>query len=340
VIRAGLIGAGYWGPNLARVLGQTESCQFTAVVDLDAQQVGKITRQHPSAAGFQSTEGMWEHVDAVLVATPISTHYKVAREALERGKHVFVEKPIAHTSVLADELVQLASAKGLTLMSGHTFAYSPAVRKVREQIESGALGELLYVSLSRVNLGLYQKDVDVIWDLAVHDVSILLYWLGESPVAGACFGRACVQAEKSDVAYIWLQFPSGVIANIEVSWLSPQRMRRTAVVGSRRMIVYDDTEPSEKIKIYDRGVILREPHTFGEFQLTYRNGDMLAPNLSNVEPLRVEVEHFFECIESRQRPLTDGVFGANVVRVLEMVAANRWDGTPCKQGAVVGAQSR
>jgi predicted dehydrogenase len=210
-------------------------------------------------------------------------------------------------------------------MTGHTFVYSPPVVKVKQLIDSGNLGDLHYLSFSRVNLGLYQKDVDVVWDLAVHDVSILLYWLGERPVRAGSFGRACVQKAKRDVAYLWFQFPSGPIAWCEVSWLSPQKMRRTCVVGTNRMVVYDDTEPSEKVKVYDRGVIVHQPETFGEFQLTYRIGDMVAPNLSNQEPLLIEIEHFFECIETGATPRTEGKFGADVVEAIEMAIRSSWE---------------
>jgi predicted dehydrogenase len=277
----------------------------------------KFSAQYPALQAFATASAMWDKVDAVVIATPISTHFDVAQEALRRGKHVLVEKPLAHSAELAWKLADLASREQLTLMTGHTFIYSPPVIKVKQLIQSGALGQLYYASFSRVNLGQYQKDVDVIWDLAVHDVSILLYWLDEIPLWGTSFGRACVQRDKNDVAFLWLRFPSGVIASVEISWLSPQKMRRTAVIGSNRMIVYDDTEPSEKIKVYDKGVVLHEPRSFGEFQLTYRVGDMVSPNLSNIEPLAAELEHFVECIRTGQQPTTDGVFGARVVEVLE-----------------------
>ena len=321
MIRVGLIGLGYWGPNHARVLNQTRNCDFVACCDVDPAKLGKIQRQYPSLRGFTNASEMLESdIDAVVIATPISTHFQLAWEALSRGKHVLVEKPLADRSDKAEELVTLADRNGLTLMTGHTFIYNPAVVKVKELIDSGSLGEIYYISFSRVNLGLYQKDVDVIWDLAVHDISILLYWLDEMPTHGATFGRACVQKDKNDVAFLWLRFPSGVIASSEISWLSPQKMRRTSIVGSKRMIVYDDTEPSEKVKIYDRGVMLHEPRSFGEFQLTYRMGDMIAPNLSNDEPLLVELEHFLHCVETGEKPKTDGMLGVNVVRVLEMAA--------------------
>ncbi|PYV19675.1 MAG: oxidoreductase [Acidobacteria bacterium] len=323
--KVGLIGLGYWGPNLARVLNQTTRCEFTACCDLDPQRLKKTLRQYPGLKGFESVEDLLSSdIDAVVVATPISTHFDVARRALHSGKHVFVEKPLADSSPRARELTEIAQARDRRLMTGHTFVYSPPVVKVKELIDSGALGDLQYLSFSRVNLGLYRKDVDVVWDLAVHDISILLYWLDESPISAGSFGRSCVQSFKRDVAYLWFQFPGGTIASCEVSWLSPQKMRRTCVVGSKRMVVYDDTDPSEKIKIYDRGVIVHQPENFGEFQLTYRTGDMVAPNLANTEPLLIEIEHFLDCIATGETPRTDGRFGAKVVSAIEMAEKFDW----------------
>jgi predicted dehydrogenase len=326
MIKIGLTGLGYWGPNLARVLNQSSRCQFTACCDVDVRKVEKTTRQYPNLQGYNTFEDLLDaDLDAIVIATPISTHYELASRALRRGKHVFVEKPLADSAEKARDLVQLAESVGRTLMTGHTFVYSPPVVRVKELIDSGELGSIHYLSFSRVNLGLYQKDVDVVWDLAVHDVSILLYWLGEFPVRACSFGRSCVQKAKRDVAYLWFQFPSGTVASCEVSWLSPQKMRRTCVVGSKRMIAYDDTEPSEKVKIYDRGVILRTPETFGEFQLTYRMGDVLSPYLANAEPLLLEMDHFVECIETNRSPRTDGNFGANVVGAIEMAINSTWE---------------
>jgi len=318
--RVGLIGFGYWGPNLARALNQSRKCRFVACCETDAERLTLALQQYPSIEGFRDVSDMWNSVDAVVIATPITTHFKLTKEALDRGKHVLVEKPLAHESALGEKLMELAQSNNRTLMVGHTFIYSPPVIKIKELIDSGSLGELYYISLSRVNLGLYQKDVDVVWDLAVHDVSMLLYWLGEAPAWGSSFGRCCVQSKKHDVAFIWLQFPSGLIASIEISWLSPQKMRRTALIGSKRMILYDDTESTDKIKVYDRGVVVHEPQSFGEFQLSYRLGDMHAPYLSNVEPLLQEVNHFVECIESGREPDTNVAFGLQVVRVLEMIS--------------------
>ena len=325
MIKVGLIGLGYWGPNHARVLSQTSKCEFSACCDLDSRRLEKIQRQYPSLKAFRRIEDLLNSdLDAVVIATPISTHYELARQALHSDKHVFVEKPLADSAARAQALVDLAEITGRTLMTGHTFVYSPPVVKVKELIDSGTLGDLHYLSFSRVNLGLYQKDVDVVWDLAVHDISILLYWLGELPISGCSFGRSCVQKTKRDVANLWFQFQSGLVASCEVSWLSPQKLRRTCVVGSKRMVVYDDTDPNEKLKIYDKGVIVHQPETFGEFQLTYRTGDMVAPCLANTEPLLTEIEHFLECIETGQTPLTDGKFGADVVAAIEMATKTSW----------------
>lgn len=341
MIKTGLIGLGYWGPNLARVLAQAQSSEFSAVCDLDATRLNRIVRQYPGARRFTDlNEFLDSDVEAVLIATPIGTHYEVARRALLAGKHVFVEKPLADTSARAAELSAMAATLGRTLMAGHTFVYSPPVVKIKELIDSGALGDVHYLSFSRVNLGLYNKDVDVVWDLAVHDVSILLYWLGEMPERACSFGRCCVQHAKRDVANLWYQFPSGRVAWCEVSWLSPQKMRRTCIVGSERMVVYDDTEPSEKVRIYDRGVNLRRPENFGEFQLSYRLGDMVAPHLSNSEPLLIEVDHFLDCIESGKQPRTGGRFGEQVVRAIEMATDIGWQAGCAQEDLLRGGANR
>ena len=328
MIKVGLIGLGYWGPNLARVLNQSPACEFAACCDLDAQRMQRIVRQYPAVRAIDSVDALLaSDIEAVVIATPISTHYELARRALDAGKHVMVEKPLAHESALARDLVRRAEQQRVTLFTGHTFIYSPPVQKVKQLIDAGELGELHYISLSRVNLGLYQKDVDVVWDLAVYDISILLYWLGESPVRGASFGRACVQRNRRDVAFLWLEFAGGVIASNEVSWLSPQKMRRTCIVGSKRMVVYDDTSPDEKIRIYNKGVDWHQPQNFGEFQLSYRTGEMVAPYLDNSEPLLCEVESFFRFIESGEAGTTGGDFGARVVEALETLQASSLDRT-------------
>ncbi len=324
--KVGLVGLGYWGPNLARVLNQSTTCEFFACCDQDPRKLEKIARQYPTVVPMASMDDLLaSDVDAVVIATPISTHYELACRALDAGKHVMVEKPLAHNSALARGLVHRAGERGLVLFTGHTFIYSPPVQKVKDLIDSGELGDLHYISLSRVNLGLYQKDIDVVWDLAVHDISILLYWLGESPIRGASFGRACVQRNKRDVAYLWLEFPSGVIANIEVSWLSPQKMRRTCIVGAKKMVVYDETSPDERIRIYNKGVEWHQPETFGEFQLSYRMGEMTAPYLSSSEPLLKEVDSYIRTIQGEERAETAGDFGARVVEALELLQGCPFD---------------
>jgi predicted dehydrogenase len=321
MIKVGLVGLGYWGPNLARVLANSDRCEFSACCDVDPHKLSKITRQYPALKGYSNFDDLLNSdVDAVLIATNICTHYQLAKRALIAGKHVFVEKPLADSSYKAADLTRIASFSKRTLMTGHTFIYSPPVVKVKELIDGGTLGDLRYISVSRVNLGLYQRDVDVIWDLAVHDLSILLYWVGEKPTQAWSFGRACVNT-KRDVAFLWYQFPSGVIASVEVSWLAPQKMRRTCVIGSDKMVVYDDLDPGEKVKLFERGVTLATPNDFGEFQLTYRMGDVISPNLANVEPLAVEMEHFLKCIETGAEPLTNGEFGTEVVRAIEIAIA-------------------
>jgi predicted dehydrogenase len=324
--KVGLVGLGYWGPNLARVLNQITSCDFVACCDLDRKKLDKIVRQYPNVRPMSTFDEMLSSdVDAVVIATPISTHYDLARRALDAGKHVMVEKPLAHNSGLARDLVGRAAKRGLVLFTGHTFIYSPPVRMVKQLIDSGELGNIHYISLSRVNLGLYQGDVDVVWDLAVHDISILLYWLRESPVRGASFGRACAQANKRDVAFLWLEFPSGIIASNDVSWLSPQKMRRTCIVGSKKMVVYDDINPDERIRIYNKGVDWHQPQTFGEFQLSYRMGEMTAPYLDSSEPLLKEVEAFIRNISESVPAETSGDFGARVVEALELLQQSPFD---------------
>jgi predicted dehydrogenase len=338
-MKTGLIGLGYWGPNLARVLSQAQQSEFVACCDLVPERLDRIARMYPAVHRYGDVNDLLNSdVEAVLIATPIGTHYEIARRALLAGKHVFVEKPLADTSQRARDLALMAQCLGQTLMAGHTFIYSPPVVRIKELIDAGALGTIHYLSFSRVNLGLYSKDVDVVWDLAVHDISILLYWLGEMPVRACSFGRNCVQQAKRDVANLWFQFASGPVAWCEVSWLSPQKMRRTCVVGSERMVVYDDTDASEKVKIYDRGVCLRRPENFGEFQLSYRLGDMVAPHLPNTEPLLVEIENFLDCAKSGRTPLTDGNFGVDVVRAVEMAMDIGWQpaGT-CEEMRLSGA---
>lgn len=319
-----LVGHGYWGPNLLRNYMELSEPEVKWVCDLRPEQLAKVGARFP---GIQLTEDYSEvfadpAVDAVLVATPISTHHAIAKAALEAGKHVFVEKPMTSDPGDARELIDLAAAKSLTLMVGHTFVFSPPVRKVKELIEAGTLGDIYFITTQRVNLGLHQKDVSVIWDLAPHDLSILYYWLDEHACAVSVYGRGCIVPEIPDVAFINLKFPSGVVAEIQVSWLSPVKLRRTIVVGSKKMLVYDDTENVEKVKIFDHGVDFKDPSDYSEFQLSYRTGDIVAPKISGAEPLCLEAQHFMHSIADGQPPITSGEQGLQVVSSLEAAEAS------------------
>ena len=323
-LRVALVGYGYWGPNLLRNYMDLPEAQVAWVCDRRPEALGKAQARFPAIAATTDLEVVFNDasVDAVLVATPISTHHPIAKAALEAGKHVFIEKPMTADTAQAHELVDLATERGLTLMVGHTFVFSPPVRKVKEIIAAGDLGDIYFVTTQRVNLGLHQKDVSVVWDLAPHDLSILYYWLDEAPTSVNVTGRGCIVPSIPDVAFVNLRFPSSVIAEVQVSWLSPVKLRRTIVVGSRKMLVYDDTENVEKVKVFDHGVDFQEPADFGEFQLSYRTGDIVAPKVSSTEPLWLEAEHFVHCVRSGETPLTDGWAGLRVVASLEAAQAS------------------
>lgn len=342
MLTVGVIGCGYWGPNLIRNLVENRRCQNVVVCDLDRARLDYVQQRYPVAGATSDFHDLLDNpeVDAVVIATPLSTHFPLAQRALESGKHIFVEKPFAHTAAQARTLIDLAEEQGKVVMVGHTFEYSPAVQKIREVIKSGELGEIYYISSSRVNLGLHQKDVSVLWDLAPHDLSMIFSWLNEYPVRVAAMGRDYVQPGLPDVAFMDLDFSSGVLAHVQVSWLSPSKLRNTTIVGSRKMLVYDDTEHLEKVKIFDKGVNYRDPETFGEYQLSYRAGDIVSPKLDSYEPLQAEIEDFLKSIQEDGKPRADGMSGLRVVQVLE--AADRslakggapesleWDAVPTK----------
>jgi len=318
-MRIAVIGAGYWGPNLIRNLYETRACTEIICCDLDSKKLQRIKDRYP---GIQ-TESQYQRivdrqdVDAAVIATPVSTHFPLGKEILESGKHVFIEKSMTASPEEASELLRLSEKVNRVLMVGHTFEYSPPVIKIKEVIEKGELGKIYYISASRVNLGLHQKDVSVIWDLAPHDFSTLFFWLGEQPARVSAIGKACVQRKIPDVAFINLEFPSGCIAHVQVSWLAPSKLRRTTIVGSRKMLVYDDTENIEKVKIYDKGVNYVDPESFGQYQLSYRTGDVISPRLETYEPLFMEMKHFIECCRENKKPRTDGQSGLRVVRTLD-----------------------
>jgi predicted dehydrogenase len=317
-VRVAAVGCGYWGPNVIRNLDAVDGFDLRIICDADPERLRPVASRFPSARSTTRVEDILEDasVDAVYLATPVSTHYELARQALLRGKHVLIEKPLATTIDQAEELAKLAGDQRLTLMVGHTFVFSPPVRKVKELIDAGSIGPIYYVETTRVNLGLFQKDVSVLWDLGPHDVSILNYWLSEVPIQVSARGRSYLGEKSEDVAFLTLEFPSGILAQVQISWLAPSKLRRTSIVGRQRMIVYDDLEPVEKVKIYDRGVD-RQPASFGEFQLTYRSGDILSPRLDTTEPLYIEVSHFLDCIRTGRAPDTSPRSGVDVVRVIQ-----------------------
>jgi predicted dehydrogenase len=315
----GLIGYGYWGPNLLRNYMELPTAKVKWVCDPLEERLEKAATRYPSVQRTTDLRMVLDdpEVDAVVIATPISTHHEIAMEALRAGKHVFVEKPMAMTVAECDEMCEAADTRGLTLMVGHTFVYSPPVRTVKTILDSGELGEVRFVTCSRVNLGLHRKDVSVVWDLAPHDLSILAYWLGETPLSVQAMGRSCIANGIPDVAFLNVRYSSGIIAELEVSWLSPVKLRRTVIVGSKKMLMYDDTESVEKVKIFDQGVDFRDPETFGEFQLSYRTGGIYSPKIDSTEPLYAEASHFTDCVANGTAPLTDGLSGRSVVAALE-----------------------
>lgn len=314
-----LVGYGYWGPNLLRNYMELPEAEVKWVCDQVPDALQKAHAKYPAIGVTTDLDVVLgdRDVQAVVIATPISTHHAIAKAALEAGKHVFVEKPMTHDVATSRELVELADRLQLTLMVGHTFVYSPPVRVVQGLIESGELGDVRYVHTSRVNLGLHQKDVSVIWDLMAHDISIIYSWLGRAAESAAAFGQGCIVPDIPDVAFVVLNFSERVIAGAHVSWLSPVKLRTTMVVGSEKMLVYDDTENVEKVKIFDHGVDFKDPADFGEFQLSYRTGDIVSPKIATTEPLWIEAKEFCESIAEGRPPLTDGRAGLEVVATLE-----------------------
>ncbi|HYV16560.1 MAG TPA: Gfo/Idh/MocA family oxidoreductase [Conexibacter sp.] len=288
-----VVGLGYWGPNLLRVLAELPDVEVRWMCDLDPTRLERFSRRYPAVRTTRSLDDVLadDGVHAVAIATPVWTHFDLASRCLEAGRHTFVEKPLAPSSEEADGLLMAAEDRGLALMCGHTFLYSPAVRAVKTLLDENAIGDLFFISASRVNLGLHQRDVSVVWDLGPHDFSILLHWLGELPIAVRAVGRDSVVPGVADVAFVALTFRSGLVANIELSWLAPSKLRRTVLVGREKMVVYEDGAP-EPVRLFDRGVVYRDPETFGEYHLSYRTGDILSPKLEGHEPLGAELADF------------------------------------------------
>ena len=317
-IRFAVIGMGYWGPNFVRNLYTLPNVEVGLICDARAEALDRIAARHPGIPVTPSFDDVLEDdsIDAVIIATPISTHASMARRVLEAGKHVLVEKPLAHSSEGALDLIRLSEEQGLVLMPGHTFIYSPAVNMIRSLIQSGALGEVYFVSMSRVNLGLHQGDASVIWDLGPHDFSILEYWLGAVPSYVTALSRDCLGFGSPDIAFVSMVYPAQTIAHVELSWLAPSKLRRTTIVGSKKMVVYDDTS-NEPVRIFDSGACLPEPGSFGEFQMTYRTGDIVSPRVELHEPLHLELEDFCTAIRTGSTPRSNAQLGLDVVRVIE-----------------------
>jgi predicted dehydrogenase len=320
-MRVGVVGLGYWGPNLVRVFNElAEEIELAWACDVRRAALNTIARSYPAIRCTTDLDEVLsdETVDGVAIATPVSTHHRLAARALGAGKHVFVEKPLADSSAHARDLVELARERGLVLMPGHTFLYSPPVNLIKELIDRGDVGEIHFISMSRVNLGIHQSDVSVVWDLGPHDFSILRYWLNATPVRVSAISRACVISDTPDVAFINLEFASGTLAHVELSWLAPSKLRRTAIVGSQKMVVYDDSS-TEPVRIFDSGVTLPDPQSYGEYRLTYRTGDILSPRVEASEPLLLELRDFAAAVRTGQTPRSSAELGLDVVRIVEAI---------------------
>jgi len=324
-VKVGVIGCGYWGPNLLRNLAEHEGLELGWICDLDKDRLAAMGRRYPAARQTADCQALFSDpsLDAVVIATPVWTHYPFAKAALEAGKHVLVEKPLTASVAEAEELVELAERNGLTLMVDHTFIYTGAVRKIKELVTSGELGDLLYFDATRINLGLFQNDINVVWDLAPHDFSIMDFVLARQPLAVAATGSCHIKKGIENIAYVMLLFPDEFIAHFHFNWLSPVKIRHTLMAGSRKMVVYDDIEPTEKVRVYDSGVtaIHREEQMDREAAyrtlVSYRTGDVWVPKLDTTEALRYVCAEFLAAIAEKRPPLTDGNAGLRVVRLLE-----------------------
>ena len=320
LIRFGVIGYGYWGPNLVRNIAETKGAQVAMVSDLRPERLALVQRRYPYIDVTADCRELVSdpRVDVVVISTPVDTHFDLAMQALQAHKHVFLEKPITGTSEQALRLIEAAQARQLRIMVDHTFIYTGAVRKIKELVDKGTLGEVQYYDSVRVNLGLFQPDVNVIWDLAVHDLSIMDYVTGKRPVAVSATGFGHVQNRPENIAYITLFFAERLIGHVHVNWLSPVKLRTTLIGGAEKMIVYDDMEPTEKVKVYDRGIsVTPDSESLYKVLVGYRMGDMWAPQLDGSEGLGVEIQHYVRCLETGEKPITDAQAGLRVVRILE-----------------------
>jgi predicted dehydrogenase len=340
MLRVAVIGLGYWGPNLVRNLATLDACSSVVVSDVDHRRVKATQSMYPFAEARVDYQAVLDDPDiaAVVVATPVPTHASLAAMALRAGKNVLVEKPLATTFDDARDLLELARSRRLLVMAGHTFLYSAPVIAVRELVRLGTLGEALYIHATRVNLGIHQSDVSVLWDLAPHDLSIVVDWLGEVPTAVSATGRSSLSDRPVDVAFVDLRFESGVIANLHLSWLAPTKLRRITFVGTNKMAVYEDTNAEEPVRIYDKGLHLSDPRDYGQYQLTYRTGDMVAPRVGTAEPLRVELDDFLGRVERGETAASQEQTAAAIVATVEaaersLATEGAWIDVPANPGS-------
>ena len=320
MLNVAVAGCGYWGPNLVRNFNSIPECSVKKICDVEKQRLKYLKQLYPAVDTTTDFEHLVDNdeIDAIAIATPVHLHFELAKKSLLAGKHTFIEKPMASSTSECRELIEIAEKKSLTLMVGHTFIYTSTVRKIKEIVKRGDIGDVLYICSRRLNLGLFQKDINVAWDLAPHDISIILYIMDETPKALNCQGKSHINPGIEDVTEMTLDLENGGFAIIQNSWLDPNKVREMTIVGSKMMIVYDDTQPLEKIKIYDKRVEI-PPHydTFAEFHYSYHYGDIYSPYVKQVEPLKVECQHFIDCIKTGSKPDSDGVEGLKVVQVLE-----------------------
>jgi len=335
MINFGLIGVGYWGPNLARNLNAVEGGRLAWICDANSSSLTRVAGNYPRASTTGSIDEMLAsaHLDAVVIATPARSHFEITRACLRAGKHCLVEKPLAMSGAECDELIEIADERGLKLMAGHTFLYSPAVAQLTALLDGGEVGDVYYAYSTRANLGQIRQDVNAMWNLAPHDVSVLLYLFKDRPESVSAKGVTRIREGIEDVVFMYLDFPGRITAHVHVSWLDPGKVRRLTLVGSRKMVVYDDVSADAKIQILDKGVTKVDStgaqrfETFGEYQLLLRAGDVLIPKVAATEPLQIECRHFAECIANNTVPLTDGVHGREVVKILEAAQQSMANGS-------------
>lgn len=319
-VRIGVIGCGYWGPNLVRNFNEIQEARITICCDIRQERLDFIKNRYPSIEVSNDYTKVIKdsEIDAIVIATPIHTHYELAKAALTNGKHVLVEKPMTTRTRDASKLIEIAQKENKILMVDHTFIYTGAVRKIKEIIESGEIGKIYYFDSVRINLGLFQHEVNVIWDLAPHDISIMDHIISEKPLRVRAVGNSHIDNKIENMAYIHIEFENDLSAHFHINWLAPVKVRKIIVGGSKKMIVYDDNEPSEKVKVYDKGVSIKEDkESIYETLIQYRTGDMYAPKLDQTEALSLECAHFIDCIKNKKKPITDGEAGLKVVKILQ-----------------------